>query len=357
MDKVILLYNDYLEIYSRTESSPGELTEAFSAMKAITESLESLGFDVIPISVSKLNMELLSLLKKHKKSLVFNLCESLEGNAELEKILPEFMEKHGIVYTGSGPDAIGACLNKFQIKKIYKNNGIPTPGGALVKGTAKASSFKGLRFPLILKPVHEDASIGIAPASVVYNEAEAILRANYIIRELKQPAIAEEYIEGREVSASVWGNNPPSMVELSEIDFSDLPAELPKIVTYSSKWNTDSAEYIGTKPVCPANVTPELRTRLQGIAVSAFKALRLRDYGRVDMRISSNGEPYVIDVNPNPDLSPDAGFFRAVSSKGFDYTRMIDRIVTNARLRGAAAAEKERESIAIPAAAMQAAEG
>ncbi|MFA6032289.1 MAG: ATP-grasp domain-containing protein [Myxococcota bacterium] len=357
MDKVILLYNDYLEIYSRTETSPGELIEAFSAMKAIKDSLESLGYDVIPISVTKLNMELLSLLKKHKKTLVFNLCESLEGNAELEKTLPDFMEKHGIVYTGSGPEAIEGCLNKFRVKKTFKNNGIPTPSGALIKGTVKASSFKGLRFPLILKPVHEDASIGIASASVVYNEAEAIVRANFIIHELRQPAVAEEYIEGREVTASVWGNNPPSMIELSEIDFAELPTDLPKIVTYNSKWNTDSPEYIGTKPVCPAIVTPELRARLQEIAINTFKTLKLRDYGRVDMRVTSNGEPYVIDVNPNPDLSPDAGFFRAASSKGFDYIRMIDRIVTHAKSRGeAAAAKEERESIAIPA-AMQTAEG
>jgi D-alanine-D-alanine ligase len=333
MGKVILLYNDYVEIYSRTETSAGELNEVFSAVKAIKEALENLDNDVISISVTKLNLELLDILKKNKRLPVFNLCESLEGDPEQEKVLPIFMEENGITYTGSGPFALTNCLNKFAIKKLFSKNNIPTPGASLIKTAIKNGHFKNLRFPLILKPVHEDASIGISASSVVHDDKEALERAQYIINDLKQPALAEEFIEGREISASVWGNMPPSLVELSEIDFSELPPELPKIVTYNSKWNADSPEYIGTKPVCPAPVSAELRSKLETIAVRAFQVTGCRDYGRVDMRISRDGEPFVIDVNPNPDLSPDAGFFRAVRTKGYDYTGMVGRILEFAKAR------------------------
>ncbi|MBI5527082.1 MAG: ATP-grasp domain-containing protein [Deltaproteobacteria bacterium] len=327
MKKVILLYNDYLEIYSRLEACPGELEEVFSAVEAIQESLENLDFDVVPVSSTKLNMELLALLKKNRHLPVFNLCESLEGDSEKEKILPEFMEKHGIVYTGSGPGAIETCLDKFAVKKVFQRHGIPTPGASLIKSAVRNGHFRNINFPLIIKPVHEDASIGIAPASVVQNERDALDRARYLIRELEQPAMAEEFIEGREISVAVWGNFPPTPVESSEIDFSELPPELPKIVTYNSKWNKESPEYCGTKPICPARIDEDLKARVFDIAVRAFAATGCRDYGRVDMRVSKAGQPYVVDVNPNPDLSPDAGFFRSVSSKGLDFTQMVGKIM------------------------------
>jgi len=327
MKKIVLLYNDYLEIYSRIEACPGELEEVFSAVEAIKEGLENIGYDVLPVSVTNLSMELLSVLKKNRNCTVFNLCESLEGDSEKECVLPEFMEENGITYTGSGPFAISTCLDKFAVKKIFQKHGIPSPGASLIKTAVKNGHFKNLRFPLIVKPVHEDASIGIAPSSVVSNEKGALERAKYLIDLLDQPALAEEFIEGREVAVSVWDNDPPSVVEVSEIDFSELPPGLPKIVTYFSKWNKESLEYVGTKPICPAPLDPGLRERVFDVAVNAFKVTGCRDYGRVDIRISRDSEPYVIDVNPNPDLSPDAGFFRAVSSKGYDYAGMIGKIV------------------------------
>lgn len=335
MKKIVLLYNDYLEIYSRIEACPGEMEEVFSAVEAIKDGLEDKGYDVLPISVTKLSMELLSLLKKNRQHTVFNLCESLEGDSEKEKILPEFMEKHGIVYTGSGPFALETCLDKFAVKKLFTKHSIPTPGASLIKTAIKNGHFKNIRFPLIMKPVHEDASIGIAPSSVVRDEKEALERAKYLIDLLDQPAMAEEFIEGREVAVSVWGNYPPKVVEASEIDFSALPKDLPNIVTYFSKWNKESPEYIGTKPICPAPLDLKLRERISEIAVDAYKVCGCRDYARVDIRISKDNQPYVIDVNPNPDLSPDAGFFRAISSKAFTYADMVEKIVEFAEERAA----------------------
>jgi D-alanine-D-alanine ligase len=252
------------------------------------------------------------------------------------------MDDHGVTYTGSGPFALESCLNKFNVKKLFAKNAIPTPGASIIRTATRNGHFKNLRFPLILKPVHEDASIGISSSSVVHDEKEALERAQHIIKELNQAAMAEEYIEGREISASVWGNFPPTLVEISEIDFSKMPAGTPRIVTYDSKWNSDSPEYAGTKPVCPALVTGELRVEVEQIAVRAYQACGLRDYGRIDMRVAADGRPYVIDVNPNPDLSPDAGFFRAVRSKGYDYTGMVGRILEFAKARAAAAKADQR---------------
>jgi len=333
MKRVILLYNDYLEIYNRTETSAGELNEVFNSVERIKESLENLGYDVVPVSIVKINLQLLDYINKNRDAVFFNLCESIDGDPEKEKTLPQFMEDRGIRFTGSGPKALDVCLNKFHVKKLFLKNNIPTPSAVLIKSINKLSQISNLQYPLIVKPVHEDASIGISISSVVKNEKEAFEVIKNTIRDYKQPVIAEEYIEGREITVSIWGNNPASVIELSEIDFSGMPEKFPKIVTYKSKWDVNSDEYLGTAPVCPARVNIHLRSLIEGIALKAYSATGCRDYGRVDIRVSANEQPMVIDVNPNPDLSPEAGFFRAVSSKGLNYMEMVRRIVGLAETR------------------------
>ena len=333
MKRIILLYNDYLEIYSRTETSAGELNEVFNSVEKIKESLENLGYDVVPVSIVKINMQLLDYINNNRDAIFFNLCESIDGDPEKEKTLPQFMEDRGIKFTGSGPKALDVCLNKFHVKKLFLKNKIPTPSAILIKSGSKLGQLSNLQFPLIIKPVHEDASIGISISSVVKNEKEASEVIKNTIRDFKQPVIAEEYIEGREITVSIWGNNPSTVIELSEIDFTGMPEKFPKIVTYNSKWDVNSQEYIGTTPICPAKINNSLRNLIEDLALKAYSATGCRDYARVDIRITRSEQPMVIDVNPNPDLSPEAGFFRAVSSKGLNYIEMVRKIVGFAEAR------------------------
>jgi D-alanine-D-alanine ligase len=178
--------------------------------------------------------------------------------------------------------------------------------------------FLELSWPLIVKPAREDASLGIDFDSVVRNLDEAKLAVSRILNRLLQPAILEQFIEGREIYVSLLGNQPCRALPLSEIQFGAAFSNKPKIVSYNAKWETDSPECVDS-PSVSCVLDDALKTVLVDAAKRAFNALGARDYGRVDFRLSSEGQPFVIDINPNCDLHPDAGFSKAAKSAGMSY--------------------------------------
>jgi D-alanine-D-alanine ligase len=194
----------------------------------------------------------------------------------------------------------------------------------------------GLGFPLIVKPTREDASVGISSASVVRDEAALRERIRHVLQHYSQPALVEQYIEGREVYVSLLGRvgERPQIFPFFEIDFSDMPADRPKIVSFEGKWVEDSVEYKGTRPVRCEGLTAEVRDRVAATALAAFEAMELRDYARMDVRLTAEGTPYVIDVNPNCDLSDLAGgFSKAARAGGLSYKDVILRLVALASSR------------------------
>jgi D-alanine-D-alanine ligase len=158
---------------------------------------------------------------------------------------------------------------------------------------------------------------------VVHNKAEFKKRLKFLFGEYKKDVIAEEYIKGREFNAAVLGGEP---LPISEIDFTGLPDHLPGIVTYEGKWADQSLYYKHTNPVCPAKITSKLERSLKETAVKAYNALNCRDYARVDLRIDENNVPFVIEVNPNPDIFLDSGFVRAAKAAGMEYPDLLSRI-------------------------------
>lgn len=260
---------------------------------------------------------------------VFNLCESLGGDNSFEPLLPLLLERAGFAYTGSSPLALALALHKHKAKDVLRAAGVPTPEGLAVATPADVSAVK-LAFPLIVKPTREDASVGISSESVVHDRAALEQRVTYVTARYRQPALVERYIEGREIYVAMLGriDGGTEMLPLSEIDFSDMPAERPRIVSFDGKWSETSAEFRGTKPVPCVDLAPELHARIAGVARAAFAAMELRDYGRLDLRVAGDGTPYVIDVNPNCDLSAaSGGFARAARAAGLDYDELIRRIV------------------------------
>jgi D-alanine-D-alanine ligase len=221
---------------------------------------------------------------------------------------------------------LGLCLDKAKTKIILSHYGIPTAKFDLFNESIDGCKKINLRFPVIVKPVHEDASAGINEKSVVYDRKELEERVEYIIKMFKQPALVEEFIDGREVNVAILGNNPPVVLPISEIDFSHLPSHLPKIVSYEAKWIPNTDYYEKTIPICPAPLEPELERKIKDIALSCYKIMGCRDYARVDMRIDKEGNPYVLEVNPNPDLSRNAGFMRSASVYGLTPEETIVKI-------------------------------
>jgi D-alanine-D-alanine ligase len=225
------------------------------------------------------------------------------------------------------------ALNKQLAKQVLRMNKIPVPRGMLL--SSPEFDWQGeLSFPLIVKPAQEDASVGITPSSVVEDEWELRFQVERLFQQLRQPLLVEEYIHGREINIAVLGNEPPECLPLSEIDFSHMPPGYPHIVTYNAKWKKDSLEYQGTLPICPAEVEPDIAARLRQVALAAYEATGCRDYARVDIRVDAEGNIYVVEVNPNPDISPDAGLARAAQAAGLGYQQLILKLVRLAARRG-----------------------
>jgi D-alanine-D-alanine ligase len=264
--------------------------------------------------------------------LVFNLCESLGGDARHEAVLPSLFELCGVRYTGSGPLALATALRKDRCKAILAAHGVPTPRGCTID-TASLESFD-LPFPVIVKPTREDASTGIWLRSVVHDRAALAERVAEVRARYQQPVLVEQFIPGRELYVSLLGNGTElHALPMHEIDFSEMPPGAPHIVTYDGKWDTASDEYRGTRPVRAERLSPAVEARLHEVARAAFTALELRDYARIDLRLASDGTPYVIDVNPNCDLSEGAGVARAAAFGGFVYAELIERVCRAALAR------------------------
>jgi len=299
-----------------------ELLEVQSAIvsQGYTSSLFNMNGDI---------RRLVRFLDEEHPDLVFNLCESVGTNAIHEMHVAGIYELMGIPYTGAGPMALGSCLNKARAKEILSYHGIPTPRFHIFSFSLERSHFNGgINFPVIVKPANEDASTGIDNNSIVTDTESLKKRIQFIFQKYDQPALVEEYVEGRELNVAIIGNTPPRVLPISEIDFSGLPVGYPHIVTYSAKWHEGTVEYTGTKGVCPADLPPSIEMKIKDMALRAYTILGCRDYARVDMRMTTDGNPFVIEVNPNPDLSSDAGFARSIRGAGMNYEEGIGRIIT-----------------------------
>lgn len=274
----------------------------------------------------------LSSLWKFQCDLFFNLTESYAGDDSKDMNLAAYLDLLGRPYTGAGPHGLYLAQDKSVAKKMFAFHGIRTPFFALsYKG--KLDHSHDISFPLIVKPVSEDGSIGIDSGSVVSSVKELMERIHYIHQEFDSPALIEEYIEGRELYAAVLGNGNPEVLPIVELDLSRLPKGLPRIADKDVKWEKDSDAYKLTKSAPAENLDEETIERLTKTALAAYQALKLRDYGRIDMRLTEKGEVYVIEANPNPWLSGAAEFAIAAKRSGRSYPDLIAEIVELAQSR------------------------
>jgi D-alanine-D-alanine ligase len=317
-------------------SEYGVLDEMKSVQRALKASEHITKIVPVALNIYKLIDE----LKSDRPDIIFNLCESVDGDPTQEMNIASLFEILKIPYTGSRALTLGLALNKSRVKEILHYYNVPTASHYLC-GNANAYKENGYskvkdKFPLIVKPSREDASIGIENKSIVYNDTELKTRIEYILDVHKQPALVEEFIEGREINVSVVGNYKTSDEDLivfpiSEIDFAGLPEDYPKIVSYNSKWMYKTVEFTGTKAVCPAkNMSPELEKLIQQTAKKVYRIVGASDYARVDFRVKNN-IPYVLELNPNPDIASDVdedtGFTRSGKAFGWTYETLIQNII------------------------------
>jgi D-alanine-D-alanine ligase len=235
-------------------------------------------------------------------------------------------------YTGSGPGELYLSQDKGLTKRLLAFEDILYPRFAVFSRETGFETGGNLRMPLFVKPLRSDASLGIGGKSLVQDWTGLIERVSAIRKELDDAALAEEFIDGREFYVGVVGNSQPKALPPVEIDFTGFPEGVPKVMDSKAKWDERSKEYKGTRSVL-AQLPDELRARLQKVAVDAYRALRVRDYGRVDLRLTDTGDIYVLEVNASCYLEKDSEFAMAAGAAGLDYPRLIERIVDLALAR------------------------
>jgi len=336
--RVKLIYND--DSIEGQAAAPLDIAAQASGVAAIEDALRKEGFPLSVIPLKTSDMGTLDIVVREIKDgndfIVFNLCEGAFGKSSLEMHGAALFELYGVRFTGSGPLTLGLSLDKGLTKDILRARGVPTADYCIMADPSEIGEkfISTLNFPLIVKPIHEDASIGIGPGSVVKTVDALRERVGFVTRKFGQPAIVEEYIDGREFNIAVFGNGAEAMAfPASEIEFVDFPPGSPKICCYEAKWVEESPFYKKTKPVCPADIPTGLKDELSSIALDAYGIMGCRDYARVDMRLGADGRLRVLEVNPNPDISPDAGFARAAKAAGLEYPKFISAIVFAAQKR------------------------
>ncbi len=331
--KILICYNSPVSIFTiyngkpvNEDYSPNDLSETgFSKeINKIKRSLLENYSDVNTFAVDRNVEKTISAVNSYSPDIIFNFVESVEGISTYEYCMAGLFQLLGYNFTGNVPSCLGNCLNKERTKSILRSHAINTPDSITVSLMEKNLESKfNLKFPVILKLLSEDASIGISEFSVVNDFAGLTKQLNFLWETYKKEVLVEEYIDGRELNVAILGN---TILPLSEIEFNTLPIGLPKIVTYDGKWMEKSIYYENTKPVCPADLDERIKKKVEDTALLAFDALNCRDYARVDIRLDKNCVPYVIEVNPNPDISTDSGFVRAAAAAGISYSDLLFRI-------------------------------
>ena len=269
---------------------------------------------------------------------LFNLAESTVGSAVTEDAIAEKLEEMGLVFTGAGSVALRKCANKAWTKALLISQDIPTPRYQIVR--SEGETVTSLEYPLIVKPIGEDGSIGIDDDSVVWDERGLERKVMQILRMYRQPALVEEFIDGREINAALLGNGEDTRVlPLSEIIFPSGEGR-PRILSFASEWVAGSYAYENTSSRCPADLDAPSEEKIKSIALRACRVVGCRDYARVDMRLRGD-TPYVLEVNPNPCINPqDSGFIASAGVAGFSYAEIVDEILACAMARGRAEARQ-----------------
>jgi D-alanine-D-alanine ligase len=313
--------------------------EVEEAEYEVAEALMAYGHDVLMVGVYDDAHHMLQKLRDFAPDLVFNCSESFRGRTRLDYLFPALLESEGFHYTGSAPIALLTTRNKAMSKKILAYHGLHVPGFATYRLTEEVEGPPGdLSFPLIVKPLEEDASEGISIASVVSDTDALAERVRFIHQRFHQPAIAEEFIDGRELYIGVLGNGDDlEILPITEMVFDKertRPEE--RIATKFAKWDVPYRERKGIRNVFARPIAKQARDRIEETCRIAFRALWLRDYARLDVRLTPENDVWVIEVNANPFISFGHDMANAAEKAGMDYYAFVDRLAHIALQRYAA---------------------
>jgi len=264
-----------------------------------------------------------------EQHIVLNWCESLPRLARSEALIPRTLESLGFTYTGSPPDVLLSSWDKENVKNVLEQHTLPTPRWQIFSEPARED---WTRFPAIVKPAREHCSYGVTSDAVVLSPAELQERVAYVVDTFSQPALVEDFIDGREFHVSLWGNGTIEMLPPAEMDFTAFSRQQDRLCTFDSKFNPGSKHYDQIDILLPAPLSSAETAALEKTVTAAYRALGCRDYARLDIRLR-DGVFYVLDINPNPDISFETSMVSAAELAGYSYGAMLSRLVNLAALR------------------------
>jgi D-alanine-D-alanine ligase len=348
--KITILYDAGEETDKKEAEAAGEKVAPL-VCEQVEQVLTKHGHEVKKLAAAHKIRDLASQIMKDDSDLIFNLCETLGGISQYEQHVAALLEVLDKRFTGAGSIGLTLAQDKELSKKIFQFHSIRYPKFSCMDA-GKVEWSDELNFPLFVKPLNEDASIGIDSGSIVHNVKELMERISYMQTEFNAPALIEEFIEGREMYIGVIGNDKPEALPILEWDFSKMPKGTPRIASSEAKWDEESA-YKDAPEVFPIDIPEPVYAKMQETAIQAFKSLKLRDYGRVDMRLRhvskdpdtkstvdeaaktdfNNWEFFVIEVNPNPYLDKKSELAMAAWKNGLNYPDLIEKIIEMAMER------------------------
>ncbi|MBN2763422.1 MAG: hypothetical protein JXR41_10050 [Bacteroidales bacterium] len=306
--------------------------EISNARDSGMEIFQSLNDEGIETYLEELNdPDLGKILRKYNPAdtIVFNLCESLPGINNSESKAVKIIRNHGFTYTGNTPEVIGLSYNKQKVKEKLVSLGIQVPHGAVLNPHEAADWHL---FPAIVKPSCEHCSLTLTEKSVVYDTSSLKEQIYLVNKELNQEALVEDFIDGREFHVSVWNNTPPEILPPAEMDFSAFHEARERLCTYDSKFIPGSEHYEKIKTLIPAPLDKKLLERLENKVFTTWKGFGCLDYARFDFRLRDN-KLYLLDINPNHDISIDTSFAMAAELNNYSYSKVLKRIVMMAAER------------------------
>ncbi len=323
LSKVTVLYNEVTKLPVTDDDAMLAEAGAKDDAKIIAKALTKEGYKS---DIFELTPESIGYLSKIHSDLFFNLCDGIGNIPSTEFKVPEVLDSYKLHYTGANASSLILTTNKVLTKKIFEQNGIPTPRFAVLE-TVPSENLLKLDYPLFVKPVAEDCSLGITSDSIVHNLLELRRETRRLLATYHQPVLVEEYIAGREFNVTVMGNGSDAVVlPASEILFGKFYRGKPKFVDFKAKWLEDSMSYRHTVGNCPAEMDESLRKKIEKLSLKAYLACGGRDYARVDIRVNRAGVPYFLEVNLNCDISPQMGASRSANVYGLNYNQFVSKL-------------------------------
>jgi len=301
----------------------------------VHEALLACGYEVQLLSLFDDVQPLLDAVRDFKPDVLFNLCDTFRNVTHWDKNILATMELLGVPCTGASSGALFLCNDKALSKKILRFHRVRTPRFHTFYAGHKVWHPKTLKLPCIIKPLTEEASRGISQASIVDDEAGFLARVKMIHERMNLDAIAEEYIDGRELYVSIVGDRKLRMLPAREMTFGQMAEDEPRIATYKAKWDDDYRKTWGIKNHFADAVDPELQARLSDVCKRAYRALNLTSYARFDLRVTAGGQVYVVEPNVNPNIAKDDELAQSALKAGISYKSLIRKVVNQALRRKA----------------------